>query len=98
MRKHMSRTHHHGKRHHVAAIRNPTKQADDAIHIRANTILEESPYYEANIRMLERRVQQGKVSVSLARRIRPAIVAQTFRDAKIPLSESRRLMHSIGLR
>jgi hypothetical protein len=94
----MSRTHHHSRRHSV--IRNPLLtqgQSKDAIHLRANGLLENSRYYVRNITMLNRRVQQGKVTHEVANRIRPSIVAQTFRDMRLPLQESRLLMRSIGM-
>ena len=80
----MSRTHHHSRRH----SGNP---------LLSQGLLENSSYYCTNITMLNRRVEQGKVTHEVANRIRPSIVAQTFREMRLPIQESRLLMRSIGM-
>jgi hypothetical protein len=91
----MSRTFHHGKRHHIAGIRNPLitpSQARDAMVQRAQSLLESDPYYTSNLKQLSTRIHQGKVSKDMMRRVQPSIAAESFRRQNIPLVEARRLL------
>lgn len=67
-------------------------QAREAMTRRAQTLLENDPYYAWNVKQLSTRIHQGKIEKDMMRRVQPSIAAESFRLQGIPLVEARRLL------
>lgn len=91
----MSRTFHHGQRHQITGT--PTQKQSD-LEFHAKQLFYGSRYYKENMHSLSVRVLQGKITELQASHIRPAIAAQTLRDANVAVEYSRRLLAASGLR
>lgn len=84
----MSRTHHQGKRVHVAhSPWNPI------IADQAQALLENDPNFVWNMQQLTRRISAGKVPAVALRRIHPSLVAESFRrkNLHLPLTTAKRM-------